>query len=228
MNKPQTLIEVKGVKKKFTDGSEAIQVLQDIHLSLNPAERIAIVGPSGSGKSTLLHLLGGLDFPSHGSIEVMGKDWKKLSEKERCTWRNQVLGFVYQFHHLLPELSALENTMLPLMMQDLKHAEIESRAKELLEHMGLGKRLTHRPHQLSGGERQRVAIARAMVTSPRCILADEPTGNLDQTTAHMVLNLWNELNQKAQTSMVVVTHDLTLAKKMDRVYQLVDGFLGEM
>lgn len=228
MNKPQTLIEVKGVKKKFTDGSEAIQVLQDIHLSLNPAERIAIVGPSGSGKSTLLHLLGGLDFPSHGSIEVMGKDWKKLSEKERCTWRNQVLGFVYQFHHLLPELSALENTMLPLMMQDLKHAEIESRAKELLEHMGLGKRLTHRPHQLSGGERQRVAIARAMVTSPRCILADEPTGNLDQTTAHMVLNLWNELNQKAQTAMVVVTHDLTLAKKMDRVYQLVDGFLGEM
>ncbi|HBB53580.1 MAG TPA: lipoprotein-releasing system ATP-binding protein LolD [Legionellales bacterium] len=228
MNKPKTLIEVKGVQKKFTDGSEAIQVLQDIHLSLNHAERIAIVGPSGSGKSTLLHLLGGLDFPSHGSIEVMGKDWKKLSEKERCTWRNQVLGFVYQFHHLLPELSALENTMLPLMMQDLKQTDIESRAKELLEHMGLGKRLTHRPHQLSGGERQRVAIARAMVTSPRCILADEPTGNLDQTTAHMVLNLWNELNQKAQTAMVVVTHDLTLAKKMDRVYQLVDGHLGEM
>jgi lipoprotein-releasing system ATP-binding protein len=228
MNKPKTLIEVTGVQKKFTDGSEAIQVLQDIHLSLNHAERIAIVGPSGSGKSTLLHLLGGLDFPSHGSIEVMGKDWKKLSEKERCTWRNQVLGFVYQFHHLLPELSALENTMLPLMMQDLKQTDIESRAKELLEHMGLGKRLTHRPHQLSGGERQRVAIARAMVTSPRCILADEPTGNLDQTTAHMVLNLWNELNQKAQTAMVVVTHDLTLAKKMDRVYQLVDGHLGEM
>jgi lipoprotein-releasing system ATP-binding protein len=228
MNKPQPLIEVKGLKKQFKDGSDAIQVLQDIHFSLNHGERVAIVGPSGSGKSTLLHLLGGLDFPSHGSVEVMGKNWGKLSEKERCTWRNQVLGFVYQFHHLLPELSALENTMLPLMMQDLKQADIETRAQALLEHMGLGKRLTHRPHQLSGGERQRVAIARAMVTSPRCILADEPTGNLDQSTANLVLNLWNELNQKAQTAMVVVTHDFTLAKKMDKIYQLIDGHLGEM
>jgi lipoprotein-releasing system ATP-binding protein len=228
MNKSKTLIEVKGVKKQFNDGSEAIEVLQDIHLSLHQAERIAIVGPSGSGKSTLLHLLGGLDFPSTGTVEVMGKEWTKLSEKQRCNWRNQVLGFVYQFHHLLPELSALENTMLPLMLQDLNQAEIERRAQSLLEHMGLGKRLTHRPHQLSGGERQRVAIARAMVTSPRCILADEPTGNLDQSTANLVLDLWNDLNQKAQTAMVVVTHDFTLAKKMDRIYQLIDGQLGEM
>lgn len=228
MNKSNILLEVKQLSKQFSDANAPIKVLEDIHFQLNHGERVAIVGPSGSGKSTLLHLLGGLDFPSKGSIEVLGKNWQNLSEKERCTWRNQVLGFVYQFHHLLPELSALENTMLPLMMQDLSQADIEQRATRLLEHMGLKTRLTHRPHQLSGGERQRVAIARAMVASPRCILADEPTGNLDNSTAHMVLNLWNELNQNEKTAMVIVTHDLTLAKKMDRIYQLIDGHLGEM
>jgi lipoprotein-releasing system ATP-binding protein len=228
MSKADLLIDVKNLSKQFTDANSPIKVLQDINFQLHHGERVAIVGPSGSGKSTLLHLLGGLDFPSQGHIEVLGKNWQELSEKERCTWRNQALGFVYQFHHLLPELSALENTMLPLMMQKLSQQDIEHRATRLLEHMGLKTRLTHRPHQLSGGERQRVAIARAMVTSPRCILADEPTGNLDNSTAHMVLSLWNELNQNDQTAMVIVTHDLSLAKKMDKVYQLVDGQLGEM
>ncbi|MDQ5884546.1 MAG: Lipoprotein-releasing system ATP-binding protein LolD [Pseudomonadota bacterium] len=228
MNKTQTLIHAQQVSKKFDDGSQTIHVLKAIDFKLEPAERVAIVGPSGSGKSTLLHLLGGLDFASEGVIEVNGENWKNLSEKKRCLTRNQVLGFVYQFHHLLPELTALENTMLPLMLQKLPQQEVESRALALLSKMGLYERLTHRPHQLSGGERQRVAIARAMVTAPRCILADEPTGNLDNATAHHVLNLWNDLNHQAQTAMVIVTHDIELAKKMDKIYQLVDGQLGEM
>lgn len=228
MNRTQTLIDAQQVSKKFDDGSQIIHVLRAIDFKLEPAERVAIVGPSGSGKSTLLHLLGGLDFASDGVIEVNGENWKNLSEKKRCLTRNQVLGFVYQFHHLLPELTALENTMLPLMLQKISQQEVESRALELLSKMGLYERLTHRPHQLSGGERQRVAIARAMVTAPRCILADEPTGNLDNATAHHVLNLWNDLNHQAQTAMVIVTHDIELAKKMDKIYQLVDGQLGAM
>ena len=228
MNNSSLIIQASGVSKQFDDGAQVIQVLKSVDFELKNAERVAIVGPSGSGKSTLLHLLGGLDFASEGQIQVLGQNWQTLSEKKRCLTRNQMLGFVYQFHHLLPELSALENTMLPLMIQNLAQAEVESRAIELLGEMGLEQRLSHRPHQLSGGERQRVAIARAMVTSPRCILADEPTGNLDNATAHHVLNIWNALNHKAQTAMVIVTHDLELAKKMDKIYQLVDGQLGEL
>jgi lipoprotein-releasing system ATP-binding protein len=226
MSKLQYLMEAQQVSKNFKDADKDIYVLQQIDFCLEPAERVAIVGPSGSGKSTLLHLLGGLDFSSTGHVQVAGKDWKMLSEEKRCLWRNQHLGFVYQFHHLLPELSALENVMLPLMLQkNISLHQVTSRAKELLEHMGLAERLSHRPHQLSGGERQRVAIARAMVTRPQCILADEPTGNLDQNTAQLMFELWSELNIKYQTAMVIVTHDLELAKKMDKVYQLNKGGL---
>lgn len=226
MSKLQYLMEACQVSKNFKDADKDIFVLQQIDFCLEPAERVAIVGPSGSGKSTLLHLLGGLDFCNTGRVQVAGKDWKALTEEQRCLWRNQHLGFVYQFHHLLPELSALENVMLPLMLQkDISLNQVTSRAKDLLEHMGLAERLSHRPHQLSGGERQRVAIARAMVTRPQCILADEPTGNLDQNTAQLMFELWSELNIKYQTAMVIVTHDLELAKKMDKVYQLNKGGL---
>jgi lipoprotein-releasing system ATP-binding protein len=173
-------------------------------------------------------LLGGLDFPSSGAINVLGKNWQKLSEKERCLWRNKTLGFVYQFHHLLPEFTALENTMLPLMLQSLSKAEIGDRALYLLQRLGLEQRLHHRPHQLSGGERQRVAIARAMVAKPHCILADEPTGNLDNATADIVLNLWDELNREQNMALIIVTHDVNIAKRMDRSLQLINGKLGEV
>lgn len=219
------LLKASNVQKKFIDGQNSISVLESIYFDIEPAERVAIVGPSGSGKSTLLHLLGGLDFPTSGEIFLSGKNWSKLSEQERCQWRNQNLGFVYQFHHLLPELSALENVMLPLLMQKLKQDEVQERATQLLTHMQLKHRLAHRPHQLSGGERQRVAIARAMVTRPLCILADEPTGNLDNKTADLVFDLWHELNHSSQTAMVVVTHDLNLAKRMDKIYELRSGVL---
>jgi lipoprotein-releasing system ATP-binding protein len=225
MNKKAPLIVSESVTKTFIDADKELTVLQDVDFVLEPGERVAIVGPSGSGKSTLLHLLGGLDFASLGRIKVDGKDWTSFSEDKRCLWRNHTLGFVYQFHHLLPELSALENVMLPLLMQKLKFKEVCKRAKLLLEHMGLGERLSHRPHQLSGGERQRVAIARAMVSHPKCILADEPTGNLDEATAQLMLELWNKLNAEFQTAIVIVTHDLNLAKKMDKIYQLNKGRL---
>jgi lipoprotein-releasing system ATP-binding protein len=226
MNKQSSLIKACAVKKVFKDVDRDINVLGGIEFDLSASERVAIVGPSGSGKSTLLHLLGGLDFPSEGEILVAGKNWQLMNEESRCNWRNENLGFVYQFHHLLPELSAMENVMLPLLIQKVSFAEVKSRAKELLTHMGLGDRLDHRPHQLSGGERQRVAIARAMVTRPKCILADEPTGNLDQNTAHLILELWNQLNRQYETAIVVVTHDLQLAKQMDKTYHLSKGGLN--
>lgn len=225
MSKSLPLMIAESVTKTFIDADKELTILQDVDFVLEPGERVAIVGPSGSGKSTLLHLLGGLDFATHGKIVVDGKNWSDLSEEKRCLWRNHTLGFVYQFHHLLPELSAQENVMLPLLMQKLKFKEVSQRAESLLEHMGLGERLTHRPHQLSGGERQRVAIARAMVSHPKCILADEPTGNLDQSTAQLMLDLWNKLNAEFQTAIVIVTHDLNLAKKMDKIYQLNKGRL---
>ena len=217
------LLLAKHVAKIYQDGDTPVSVLKDASLNLHVAEKVAIVGPSGSGKSTFLHLLGGLDFPSSGEITVNGKNWMGMSEQKRCLWRNENLGFVYQFHHLLPELSALENVMLPLLLQDLSQKKVKDRAQSLLDMMGLGHRLNHRPHQLSGGERQRVAIARAMVTQPKCILADEPTGNLDQKTAHHILELWNKLNQEFETALVIVTHDMTLAKQMDKIYQLNAG-----
>ena len=173
MSETPVLLRAQQLQKVFIDVGQSIKVLDNIDFELKAGERVAIVGPSGSGKSTLLHLLGGLDVESEGRVEVAGQSWTKMSEKQRCLWRNQMLGFVYQFHHLLPELSALENVMLPLLMQTIGFKQVLARAKSLLAHMGLAQRLSHRPHQLSGGERQRVAIARAMVTHPKCILADE-------------------------------------------------------
>jgi len=228
MSKNNFLIEVSDLFKQFHEVNSVINVLQDVDLQISHGERLAIVGPSGSGKSTLLHLLGGLDFPTSGAINVLGKNWQKLSEKERCLWRNKTLGFVYQFHHLLPEFTALENTMLPLMLQSLSKAEIGDRALYLLQRLGLEQRLHHRPYQLSGGERQRVAIARAMVAKPHCILADEPTGNLDNATADIVLNLWDELNREQNMALIIVTHDVNMAKRMDRSLQLINGKLGEV
>lgn len=226
MNNSADLLVAQQVVKTYQDGTTPISVLGNINLTLQVAEKIAIVGPSGSGKSTLLHLLGGLDFPTAGQVAVNGKKWSDMTEQQRCLWRNSHLGFVYQFHHLLPELSALENVMLPLLLQKISQTQVKERAKNLLDLMGLGHRLSHRPHQLSGGERQRVAIARAMVTQPKCILADEPTGNLDQKTAHQILALWNKLNHEFKTALVIVTHDLELAQQMDKIYQLNAGQLS--
>lgn len=213
--------------KSYLDGNSKIEVLRGVDLSISQGERIAIIGPSGSGKSTLLHLLGGLDKPSEGEVCVQGVSWQKISEKKRCQLRNQTLGFIYQFHHLLPEFTALENVSLPLLLGKASVKDAETRASAILDEVGLNARKEHKPAQLSGGERQRVAIARALVHQPYCMLADEPTGNLDQHTALKVFDLMLELNTKMNTALVIVTHDLQLAKKMDRVLVLGEGVLAE-
>ncbi len=202
-----------------------VAVLNGIHLNANAGEQIAIVGASGSGKSTLLHLLGGLDVPSSGDVYILGNNLSQLSETQKGDLRNQSLGFVYQFHHLLPEFTAFENVALPLLIRRMAREKALALASEMLARVGLAHRLEHMPGELSGGERQRAALARAMVTQPKCILADEPTGNLDRHTAHAVFDLLLEMNRTQNVSLIVVTHDMELAAKMQRQYKLVDGTL---
>jgi lipoprotein-releasing system ATP-binding protein len=219
------VLEASDVHKSFRQGPVVLQVLQGVTLTVSPGERVAIVGASGSGKTTLLQILGGLDPPTTGVVRVAGRDIHSLTEGERGVLRNQALGFVYQFHHLLPEFSALENVAMPLLVRRAKVAAARAAARELLDRVGLGERLDHRPHQLSGGERQRAAVARALVTRPRIVLADEPTGNLDGRNAESVFALMLELNRERGTSLVVVTHDLRLASRMERIYELDGGRL---
>ena len=219
------VLSASAVQRRFHEGPTTLEVLCGLNLDVRAGERLGIMGASGSGKTTLLQILGGLDRPDGGRVEIDGRDLHALSEPERGALRNRTIGFVYQFHHLLAEFSALENVAMPLLVRRLGAVEAAARAKRLLERVGLGARLTHRPHQLSGGERQRAAVARALVTAPRLVLADEPTGNLDGRNAEQVFALMLELNREFGTSLVVVTHDTRLAARMDRVLELENGIL---
>jgi len=224
---PAAVLQCENLSKTFHDGTLYAEVLKKIDLHIKPAEKIAIVGSSGSGKSTLLHLLGGLDVPTSGKIYVAGREMTLMKDSERSLLRNQYLGFIYQFHHLLPEFSVLENVCMPLLLRHLSPEEAEEKAHHLLSRVGLSKRTQHRLGELSGGERQRTAIARALVTDPVCVLADEPTGNLDQKTASHVYELMLELNESLGTSFVIVTHDHKLAAKMQRTLLLENGVLHD-
>ena len=225
MNK--VVLKCDNVSKSYKDGQLNVNVLNQLRLEVLEGQSVSIIGSSGSGKSTLMHILGGLDKPTSGSVVLMGQDLSQLGQKQLGLLRNQYLGFVYQFHHLLPEFSALENVMMPLLIGKMKKAEAEQRAVEMLEKAGLKKRIQHRPSELSGGERQRAAIARALVTRPKCLLADEPTGNLDRKNAQNVLDMMLDLKNELNTSLIVVTHDDELAVRFERVLTMKDGHLHD-
>jgi len=219
------VIECNHLARSYVEGDLSVEVLRDVNLQVGPAERVAIVGRSGAGKSTLLHLLGGLDIPTHGEVMIDGVNIAKTGEAGRARLRNRALGFVYQFHHLLPEFTAAENVAMPLLLGGTRPSIAEEKAIQVLDQVGLSGRLRHKPAELSGGERQRAAFARALVTEPKCVLADEPTGNLDAYNAERLHDLMIELNQTHHTSFVIVTHDESLAERMDRVLTLKQGEL---
>lgn len=222
------VISCRNLVKQFSQGDLAVPVLKGVNLDLAKGEMLAIIGASGSGKSTLLHVLGGLDAPTGGDIRILGQDIAQIGEEARCRLRNGSLGFIYQFHHLLPEFSALENVAMPLLIRRTPNREAYDRAADMLDQVGLSHRLTHTPGELSGGERQRAAVARALVTQPACILADEPTGNLDRRTAENVFDLMLALNQRINASLIIVTHDARLANRAQRIQQLIDGMLCDV